>query len=102
MTVLINAATATAQNGVSSKFNDTGSLWQDGDPTLYVDGTFGGATVVVECSPDPLSVADASSRWHTIGTYTAAAMLAGMNNKYKKIRARISVAGTGSVIVEVL
>jgi len=96
---LLNVPTASAQTGTSAKYNDVSSLWKDYTPTIYIDGTFSGATVVVECSPDPLSVADSSSRWHTITTQTAPAMVA-CNYKYKKIRARVSVGGTGSLIVE--
>jgi hypothetical protein len=98
---LLNVATASAQTGTSSKYNDVASLWRDAYNTIYIDGTFGGATVVVECSPDPLSLADASSRWHTITSATAAGMVL-TNYKYKKIRARVSVAGTGTLVVEVL
>jgi hypothetical protein len=96
---LLNVTTASAQTGASVRYEDVASLWDDGTRTLYVDGTFGGATVVVECSPDPTTLADASSRWHTIGTYTAAAMV-NVNNKYAKVRARVSVGGTGTLIVE--
>lgn len=108
MSVLLNVSAPATQAGTSVKYNDLGSQWGGGtDPgrTLFVDGTFGGATVVVEVSPDPLATPDASSRWHIAADGTATFTTPGMLNfaeKFKKIRARVSVAGTGTVTVEAL
>lgn len=99
---LLNTATVAVGSGTSQKYNDVAGLWDDGTRTIYVDGTFTNATtVVVECSPDPLSVADSSSRWHTLLTTTAPTFV-NTNYKYKKVRARVSTIGTGTLIVEML
>jgi hypothetical protein len=101
MSILLNLATATAQLGTSQKYNDAGSLNKSGMKTWHVSGTFGGATVVVQVSPDPLAIADASSRWETVGTFTAPGYIT-TSDIWKKTRANVSIAGTGTVEVEIL
>ncbi len=103
MTILLSTALASMTGFQPSvKYNDAGSLWPDGSKTIYVTGSFtSGAAIQVQISPDPLSLADASSRWQTLETWTAPGYLS-ITDKWKKIRAGISVGGLGSALVEIL
>lgn len=103
MTVLINATAPAVGPQPSVKFNDLGSLWKDYDHTVYSSGTFaGGVAASVQISPDPLSVADASSRWYNVGASITAPGYFDFTSKFKKIRANVTALGTGTIEIEVL
>ncbi len=103
MTVLISATGPAVGPQPSVKFNDLGSLWKDYDRTVFSSGTFaGGVAAVVQISPDPLSVADASSRWYNVNTTITAAGYFDFTSKFRKIRANVTALGTGTIEIEVL
>lgn len=84
---------------------DPGNHWQAHDWTVYLSGTFGGATVTLDYSPDSSNVPDSSSRWFTSTslTFTTAASL-WFQLRFRKVRVLWS-GGDGTttdIIIEIV
>jgi hypothetical protein len=92
-----------AGNSVSKAEGSPGNVWQSKLRSVYASGTFGGASIQLQASPDSEELSDALSRWFDVnGAVFTDAAFANIEVRARKWRL-VTTGGVGTdVVVEIV